>query len=155
MFTTLFNHQYCYNLLTRLFSHDNNVVTALFNHQYCYNLLRRLFNHENDVVTALFNHQYCYNLLTRLSNNENNVVTALFNHQYCYNLLTRLNNNDNNSEQACSINIVFSRFNNREPPLLHQCWTTLTLLVEQHCSAMIAVLLHHCSTNNAVTTWAV
>ena len=29
-------------LSTRLFSHVNNVVTALFNHQYCYNLLTRL-----------------------------------------------------------------------------------------------------------------
>ena len=50
------------------------------------------------------------------------IVTALFNHQYCYNLLTRLCNNDNNNEQACSINIVFSCFNNLERPLLlHQC----------------------------------
>ena len=44
---------------------------------------------------------------------DNNAVTALFNHQYCYNLLTRFNNNDNNNKQACSINIVFSCFNNR------------------------------------------
>ena len=52
--------------------------------------------------------------------------TRLFNHQYCYNLLTRLSNNDNNNEQACSINIVFSCFNNCEQLLLlHQCWTTL------------------------------
>ena len=51
-----------------------------------------------------------------------NVVTALFNHQYCYNLLTRLSSNYSNNEQACSINIVFSCFNNREQPLLlHQC----------------------------------
>ena len=65
-------------------------------------------------------------LSTRLFSHDNNVVTASFNHQYCYNLLTRLSNNDNNNEQACSINIVFSCFNNREQPLLlHQCWTTL------------------------------
>ena len=100
-------------------------------------------------------------LLTRLFSHDNNVVTALFNHQYCYNLLTRLSNNDNNNEQACSINIAFSCFNNREQPsLLHQCWTTsskqqlTTLFVEQRCSATITVLLRHCSTNNAVTTGA-
>ena len=151
MFTTLFNHQYCYNLLTRLSNNDN------YNEQSCsINIVVSYFNNREQLLLL---HQCWTTLLKQqwstLFSHDNNVVTALFNHQYCYNLLTRLNNNDNNSEQACSINIVFSRFNNREPPLLHQCWTTLTLLVEQHCSAMIAVLLHHCSTNNAVTTWAV
>ena len=29
-------------LSTRLFNHENNVVAALFNHQYCYNLLTTL-----------------------------------------------------------------------------------------------------------------
>ena len=64
---------------------------------------------------------------TRLFSHDNNaIIQHLFNHQYCYNLLTRLSNNDNNNKQACSINIVFSCFNNREQPLLlHQCWTTL------------------------------
>ena len=51
---------------------------------------------------------------TRLFSHENNVVTAILLHQYCYNLLTKLSNNDNNNEQACSINIAFSCFNNRE-----------------------------------------
>ena len=60
----------------------------------------------------------------------NNVVTALFNHQYCYNLLTRLSKNNNN-EQACSINIVFSCFNNRCFINAEQhCWNNS----EQHCS---------------------
>ena len=43
-------------------------------------------------------------------------VTALFNHQI--NLLTKLSINDNNSEQAYSINIVFSCSNNREQPFV-------------------------------------
>ena len=54
-------------------------------------------------------HVQCWIMLsTRLFSHDNNVVTSLFHHQYCYNLLTRLNNNDNNSEQACSVNIIFS-----------------------------------------------
>ena len=57
-------------------------------------------------------------LSTKLFSHDNNIVTALFNHQYCYNLLTKLSNNDNNNEQACSINIVFSCFNNREQPCI-------------------------------------
>ena len=99
----------------------------------------------------------CTQWTPRLFSHDNNVVTALFNHQYCYNLWTRLSNN----EQACSINIVFSCFNNREQPLLlHQCWTTLlkqlwtTLFVQKHCSAVITMLLQHFPTNNAVTTCA-
>ena len=39
-------------LSTKLFSHDNNVVTALFNHQYCYNLLNKLSNNDNKFVTV-------------------------------------------------------------------------------------------------------
>ena len=101
-------------------------------------------------------------LSTRLFSHDNNVVTALFNHQYCYNLLTRLSNNDNNSEQACSINIVFSCSNNREQPLLLHQWLNNivetivnNLFVQQHCSAMVTMLLQYCSTNNAVTTCAI
>ena len=88
-------------------------------------------------------------LSTRLFSHDNNVVTALFNHQYCYNLLTRLSDNRNDSEQACSINIVFSCFNNREQPLLlYQCWQQCwndneqrTLFVQQNCSVKISVLV--------------
>ena len=35
-------------LSTSLFSHGNNVVAALFNHQYCYNLLTRSSNNVNN-----------------------------------------------------------------------------------------------------------
>ena len=39
--------------------HDNNAVTALFNHQYCYNLLTRFNNNDNNneqayVLSILF-----------------------------------------------------------------------------------------------------
>ena len=81
-------------------------------------------------------------LSTRLFSHDNNVVTALFNHQYCYNLLTRLNNNNNNDEQDCSINTVFSCFNNRccFINVEQDCWNNS----ERHCNNM---LLQHCSTN--------
>ena len=39
-------------LSTSLFSHDNNVVTTLFNHQYCYNLFTRLSNNDNNSEKA-------------------------------------------------------------------------------------------------------
>ena len=68
-------------------------------------------------------------------------------------------------DQACSINIVFSCFNNREQLLLlHQCWTTLlklnnivcstTLFIQQHCSfnnvRSTLFIQQHCSFNNIV-----
>ena len=40
-------------LSTWLFSHDNNILTALFNHQYCYNLLTRLSNNDNNITNKL------------------------------------------------------------------------------------------------------
>ena len=92
---------------------------------------------------------------TTLFSHDNCVVTALplFNHQYCCNLWTRLNNNDNNSEQACSINIVFSCSNNREQPLLlHQCWTTLMLkqwtTLFSHDNSVVTPLLNQQCRNN-------
>ena len=79
-------------------------------------------------------------LSTTLFGHDNNVVTALFDHQYCYNLLTRLSNIDNNNEQACSIYIVFSCFNNR------CCFIN----AEQHCWNNNE---QHCSLNNIVQPW--
>ena len=65
-------------------------------------LSTRLFSHENNVVTALFNHQYRYNLLTRLSDNDNN------NEQACpINIVFSCSNNREQSlllnEQDCCI----------------------------------------------------
>ena len=99
-------------LSTRLFSHDNNVVTALFNHQYCYNLLTTLSNNDNNreqacsinidfscsnwqpwtttciVVSLMLNNivETIVNSIVRsttLFGHDNRVVTALFNQQCC------------------------------------------------------------------------
>ena len=62
--------------VTRVKTHNllltgmNNIVLHSVN-----NVVDKLFSHDNNIVTALFkkfNHQYCYNLLTRLSNNDSN-----------------------------------------------------------------------------------
>ena len=55
--------QSCSAMITKLFSHDNNVVTALFNHQYCYNLLTRLSNDDNnnDQVSSINMVFSCFN----------------------------------------------------------------------------------------------
>ena len=69
--TALFNHQYRYNLLTRLSNNDNNneqaccvnIVFSCFNDRCCFinteQHWRTLFSHDNRVVTALFNQQHC------------------------------------------------------------------------------------------------
>ena len=52
-----------------LFSHYNDVVTTLFNRQYCYNLLTRLSNNDNNseqpcsinITSCCFNNCCCYN----------------------------------------------------------------------------------------------
>ena len=51
------------------------------------------------------------------------------------------------NNRCCFINAEQHCWDNSEH------WTTL--FVKQHCSAMITVLLRHCSTNNAVTTCAI
>ena len=126
---------------TRLFRRKRhsfciNEVVFLRNRALCTNLVlfrrnREVF-HRNREVFRRNRALFCRNAhlfrrnLDRFRRNKKlanaRAFTALFNHQYCYNLLTRLSNNDNNNEQACSINIAFSCFNNREQPLLlHQC----------------------------------
>ena len=143
-------------MLTKLNNDDNN------SEQPC--SINIAFSCFNNCEQPLLLHQCWTTLLKQqwstLFSHDNNVVTALFNHQYCYNLLTRLSNDDNNNKQACSINIVSSCLNNivetivnnivRWTTLLKQHWTTL--FVEQHCSAMITVLLRNYSTNNDGTT---
>ena len=104
----------------------NNVVLHLVNNVVLPIVNNVVLHLVNNVVLHLVN-----NVVLHLVNNvvnkvDDNIVTALLNHQYCYNFSTSLSNNDKNSEQACSINIVFSCFNNREQPLL-------LLNAEQHC----------------------
>ena len=117
---------------TRLFSHDNNVVTALFNHQYCYNLLTRLSNNDNNSEQAssiniaffscfnnreqpLLLHQCMLNNIvetivnnivrsTTLFSHDNRVVTVLFNQQ-CYDNLCYF--------QLCSVLIKSDRCEDR------------------------------------------
>ena len=66
-------------LSTRLFSHHNNVVTALFNHQYCYSLLTRLSNNDNN------NEQACSILFSPVSTTVNNRCCFINAEQHCWN----------------------------------------------------------------------
>ena len=120
-------------LSTRLFSHDYNVVTALFNHQYCYNLLTRLSNNDNNneqacsinifllfqqpwttvVALSMLNHivETRVNTIvgwTTLFSHDNRVVTALFNQQCCndlcyFQLCSRREHSDQNRDSDSGI----------------------------------------------------
>ena len=94
----------------------NNVVLHSMNNVVLHSMNNVVLPNVNNVVLHSMNNVVLHPVNNDVNNCcscDNNVVTALFNHQYCYNLLTRLNDNDNTSEQACSINIVFSCSNNR------------------------------------------
>ena len=57
---------------------DNNVVTRLFNHQYCYNLLTRLSNNDNN------NAQCCsINIVSPVSTSVNNRCWFINTKQHC------------------------------------------------------------------------
>ena len=125
----------CCSTTNRLLSHENNLVTALFNHQYCYNLLTRLNSNDNNseqvcsinIAFSCFNNRCC--LINVVETIINNIVrsTTLFSrdnrsslfYQYCFLLFQQpwttvvvssmLNNIVvHNNEQHCSFNNNFS-----------------------------------------------
>ena len=109
------------------------------------------------VICISKNWKITYSVILSVLSNKTNLLLGFSSP------LTRLSNNDNNSEQACSINIVFSCSNHLEQPLLlHQCWTHIVETIMNNRVRWITlfshdnhVVIHHCSTNNAVTICAI
>ena len=116
----------CCSTTNRLLSHENNLVTALFNHQYCYNLLTRLNSNDNNseqvcsinIAFSCFNNRCC--LINVVETIINNIVrsTTLFSrdncsslfYQYCFLLFQQplLSHQRcwNNNKQHCSFNNI-------------------------------------------------
>ena len=72
---------------TRWFSDDNNVVTALFNHQYCYNLLTRLSKIYNSKQACSINLLSPVQTTIVASSLLNNIVETIMNNiETCFSL---------------------------------------------------------------------
>ena len=105
-------------------------------------LSTRLFSHDNNVVTASFDRQHCYNLLTRLSNNDDSEQARQTGFSCSNNreqplLLLQCWTCWNTNEQHCCNNNEQHCWNNNE----QHCWNNN----EQHCSAMITVWFNTCT----------
>ena len=117
LYTAVFNHQYCYNLLTKLNNNDNNsehacsinIVETLLK-QWWTTLLVEQHYSLNYIVETILN-------IVRWTTLLKQYWTTLFVEQHCW----------NNSEQHCSLNNIVET-------IMNNIVRSTTLFVQQHCS---------------------